>query len=104
MTDLPKEETSSVEARWAWAVVLLVSPIAIFMFEPVSFIYALGNTIAGIVLGFLLSPVIWLIFKSIAKFTWRWYHWFNSAVFTALVLKICYWVLVPMSKSMVGGS
>lgn len=104
MTDLPKEETGSVEVRWAWAVVLVITPIAIVMFERESFTYALGSTTAGIVFGFLLSPIVWLVSKPFAKFKWRWYHWFNSAAFAALVLKIGYWVLVPMAKSMVGGS
>lgn len=103
MTDLPKEEAGSFEARWAWAVVLVITPIAIFMFERESFTYALGSTTAGITFGFLLSPIWWLISKPFTKVKWRWYHWFNSAAFTALVLKIGYWVLVPIAKSALGG-
>lgn len=92
MNDLLKEEADSVEARWAWAVVLVVTPLAIVMFERESFMYALGNTAASITLGFLLSPVWWLISKPLTKLKWRWYHWFNSAAFTSLALKIVYWV------------
>jgi hypothetical protein len=36
MTDLSKEVTTSVEAQWAWAVVLVITPIAIIMFEHVN--------------------------------------------------------------------
>lgn len=92
MNDFPKGEAGSVEARWAWAVVLVITPGAIVMFERESFMYALGSTAAGITLGFLLSPIWWLISKPFTKLKWRWYHWFNSAVFTSLVLKIVYWV------------
>jgi hypothetical protein len=102
MTDLPKEEAGSPEARWAWAVVLIITPIAIVMFEHESFTYALGSTTAGITFGFLLSPVWRLISRPFSNLKWRWYHWFNSAAFTALVLKIGYWTLVPMG--LIGGS
>jgi hypothetical protein len=104
MANLPKEVASSVEVRWAWVVVLVITPIATVMFEHESFNYALGSTIGGIVFGFLLSPIIWLVSKPFVKFTWCWYHWFNSAAFTGLVLKIGYWVIVPIVKSMVGDS
>ena len=98
MTDLPKKEAVSPEARWAWAVVLVITPIAIVMFERESFTYALGSTTAGLTFGILLSPIWWLISKPFTKFRWCWYHWLNSSTFTALVLKIGYWVLVPMAK------
>lgn len=104
MTDLPKEETGSVEARWAWAVAIGVNIIAIIMFERESFMGALGNTMASVTLGLLLSPVMWLISRPLIKVKWRWYHWFNVAAFTAVVLKILYWALVPLAQSMLGGA
>ena len=104
MTDLPKEETGSVEARWAWAVAIVVTIFATIMFERESFMGALGNATGGVTFGFLLSPVWWGFSRLFVKFKWRWYHWFNSAAFTALVLKILSWVLVPLAQTLANSS
>ncbi len=103
MADLPKEETGSIETRWAWAVTIVVTILATIMFEQESFMFALGNAIAWVALGFLLSPVWWGISRLFVKFRWHWYHWFNSAAFTALVLKILYWVIVPLAQTLAVG-
>lgn len=89
-------KVSSFEVRWAWAIAIPVTVLGTVMFRNENIAYSLGNTAAGLTLGFLLSPIWWGISRIFSKAKWHWYHWFNSAVFTCLIIAILQWVFADI--------
>lgn len=89
------DDTSGI--KWAWIVIFIVSCFAIVMIERESFTYAIGNSCASLVAGFIASPVLYLILKNFIKTKWMWYHWFNLAASVGFGLNVLRWILVPIA-------
>jgi hypothetical protein len=84
------------EVKWAWIVILAVDCVATVMFEHETVQYALGHLVAALAVGFIGSPIVYLLLKFTTKINWRWFHWFNIAASIVIALDVIRWIVVPM--------
>lgn len=84
--------------KWAWIVVLFATIISTVMFDNETFTYALGHTLGVVVIGFIVSPIVYFILKKFIKTKWNWYYWFNIATTVGFLLNILMWIIIPLAR------
>jgi hypothetical protein len=97
----PNSENINDESgiKWAWAVIFVVMTLTNLIVEHDTPIYHLGHSIAATTIGFVCSPLVFLVMKRFSKFRWMWYHWFNIATSAGFGLDILRWIIVHLAKS-----
>ena len=84
--------------KWAWIGVIFVTVISTIMFDKETFTYALGHTLGLLVIGFIVSSIVYFILKIFFKKKWTWHHWFNIATCVGFLLNILRWIIIPLVK------
>ena len=86
---------NNIHVRFAWIAAIFVGFVGTMMFRSESAGFATGTLVAGLVIGLLASPVIFLVSRLFSKSKWQWYHWLNAATFTFLAIEIGKWIFLP---------
>ena len=94
-TETPPGTKSERALRYAWtyAILLLIGGRLIVSPE-LGFQFILGQAVSGLILGAIVSPVIWVIATSFFKRRWEWHSWLNA---------ICYFALLAQLIMSIGG-
>ena len=86
---------SGAHIRFAWIAAIFVGFVGTMMFRNESAEFAVGTLVAGLFIGLLISPFLYLASRLFSKSKWLWYHWLNAATFSFLAIEMCKWIFLP---------
>lgn len=83
---------NNAHIRFAWIAAIFVGFVGTMMFRNENAGFAAGTLVAGLVIGLLASPFVYLASRLFGKSQWLWYHWLNAATFVFLAIEIGKWI------------